>query len=191
MTRRVPWLRWTSCRASAEEIRLPRAARLFLLLGLVASACVDPAKIPTIGQPVPEVTLPDLEGGTVRLSDFRGDVVVLNFWATWCPPCVEEMPSLQRLQQALGKKGLQVLAAAVDENLEDVASFREKHDLSLPILHDRGGRIARRFSTFKYPETYVVDRDGNLVAKIIGPQDWVSPTVIRDFVRLLRNEDGV
>ncbi len=170
---------------------LPRTAPLLLLLILSVSACVDPAKMPTIGQPVPEVSLPDLEGRTVRLSDFRGNVVVLNFWATWCPPCVEEMPSLQKLQQALGEKGLQVLAASVDENLQDVARFREEHDLSLPILHDRGGKIAHRFSTFKYPETYVVDRDGKLVAKIIGPRDWVSPTVIRDFVRLLRGEDGV
>ena len=173
---------------------MPHTAPLLLwllLLILSVSTCVDPTKMPTIGQPVPEVTLPDLEGRTVRLSDFRGNVVVLNFWATWCPPCVEEMPSLQKLQQALGKKGLQVLAAAVDENLQDVARFREEYDLSLPILHDQGGKVSHRFSTFKYPETYVVDRDGKLIAKIIGPQDWVSPTVIRDFVRLLRGEDGV
>ncbi len=170
---------------------MQRAAPFVLLLVIGVSACLDRTEIPTIGQPVPEVILPDLEGRTVRLSDFRGEVVVLNFWATWCPPCVEEMPSLQKLQQALGKKGLKVLAASVDENLQDVARFREDYDLGLPILHDRGGKIAHRFSTFKYPETYVVDRDGKLVAKIIGPRDWVSPTVIRDFVRLLHDEDGV
>jgi len=164
--------------------------RRTLLLVAALAACSEPPPVPTIGQPVPDVVLPDLEGRTVSLSDFRGEVVVLNFWATWCPPCVEEMPSLQKLQQALGDKGLRVLAASVDESLEDVERFRQEYQLSLPILHDRGGKIAHRFSTFKYPETYIVDRDGRLVAKVIGPRDWIAPIVIHDFVELLRGEDG-
>jgi thiol-disulfide isomerase/thioredoxin len=164
--------------------------RSALPLVVILCACGQQVPAPTIGQPVPEVVLPDLEGRTVRLSDFHGDVVVLNFWATWCPPCIDEMPSLEKLQRALGEKGLHVLAAAVDENLEDVARFREEYELSLPILHDRGGKTAHSFSTFKYPETYVVGRDGRLVAKVIGPRDWISPTVIREFVQLLRVEEG-
>ncbi|HLE22524.1 MAG TPA: TlpA disulfide reductase family protein, partial [Vicinamibacteria bacterium] len=83
-----------------------------------------------------------------------------------------------------------VLAASVDESLEDVERFRQEYQLSLLILHDRGGKIAHRFSTFKYPETYIVDRDGRLVAKVIGPRDWIAPIVIHDFVELLRGEDG-
>jgi peroxiredoxin len=145
--------------------------------------------IPTIGQPVPEVVLPDLNGQTVRLSDYRGEVVVLNFWATWCPPCVEEMPSLERLHKALGNKGLRVLAASVDDNLEDIERFRKQYQLTLPILHDEGGRVSHTFTTFKYPETYIVGRDGRLVAKIIGPRDWIAPIVIHDFVELLHAGD--
>ena len=83
---------------------------LIATLALLAqlSACGEPVAIPTFGQPVAEIALPDLEGKTVRLSDFRGEVVLVNFWATWCPPCVEEMPSLQKLQEVLGDKGLRV-----------------------------------------------------------------------------------
>ena len=157
------------------------------------AACGEPVVIPTLGQPVTDIALPDLEGKTVRLSDFRGEVVLLNFWATWCPPCIEEMPSLQKLQEALGEKGLNVLAISVDESLQDVEEFREELQLSLPILHDRGAKVAHTFATFKFPETYVVGRDGKLVGKVIGPRDWIAPLVIHDFIELLRDDewDGV
>ena len=157
------------------------------------SACGDPPPIPRVGQPVADIALPDGEGNTVRLSDFRGEVVLLNFWATWCPPCVEEMPSLQKLQEALGEKGLNVLAISVDERKEDVERFQKELDLSLPILYDPGAKVAHSFATFKFPETYIVGRDGRLVGKVIGPRDWIAPIVIRDFVELLRDGewDGV
>ena len=170
---------------------------LLLVAALVSlaplSACGEPVVIPTVGQPVPEVTLPDLEGKTVSLADFRGEVVLLNFWATWCPPCVDEMPSLQKLQKALGEKGLNILAISVDENREDIERFRDEFQLDLPILLDSGAKVAHSFATFKFPETYIVGRDGTLVGKVIGPKDWIAPLVIHDFVELLRgNEwDGV
>lgn len=154
------------------------------------SACADPAAIPTVGQPVADVSFVDLDGHTVRLSDFRGEVVLLNFWATWCPPCVDEMPSLEKLQKALGDKGLRVLAVSVDERIEDVERFREDLQLTLPILHDPGAQVAHSFATFKFPETYILDRDGVLVSKVIGPRDWIAPLVIHDFVELLHGDDS-
>jgi len=163
---------------------------LIATLALLAqlSACGEPVAIPTFGQPVAEIALPDLEGKTVRLSDFRGEVVLVNFWATWCPPCVEEMPSLQKLQEVLGDKGLRVLAISVDENVEDVERFRKDLQVSLPILLDPGAKVAHTYATFKFPETYIVDRDGKLAGKVIGPRDWIAPIVIHDFVELLRGE---
>ena len=170
----------------------------FLLVAALAflaqlSGCGEPVVIPTPGQPVPDFALPDLEGQTVSLSDFRGEVVLLNFWATWCPPCVDEMPSLQKLQEALGEKGLNILAISVDESVEDVERFRDEFQLDLPILLDSGAKVAHSFATFKFPETYIVGRDGKLVAKVIGPKDWIAPLVIHDFVELLRGDewDGV
>lgn len=153
-------------------------------------ACADPAAIPTIGQPVADVSFVDLEGRSVQLSDFRGEVVLLNFWATWCPPCVDEMPSLEKLQTALGDKGLRVLAVSVDDSLEDVERFRAQLQLTMPILHDPGARIAHSFTTFKFPETYILDRDGILVSKVIGPRDWIAPLVIHDFVELLHGDES-
>ena len=170
----------------------------FLLVAALAflaplSGCGEPVVIPTPGQPVADFALPDLEGKTVSLSDFRGEVVLLNFWATWCPPCVDEMPSLQKLQEAFGEKGLNVLAVSVDESVEDVERFRDEFQLDLPILLDSGAKVAHSFATFKFPETYIVGRDGKLVAKVIGPKDWIAPLVIHDFVELLRGDewDGV
>lgn len=169
--------------------RVPSLAAAAALLALLVS-CADPGTIPTIGQPVADVAFVDLEGNSVRLSDYRGEVVLLNFWATWCPPCVDEMPSLQKLQKALGDKGLRVLAVSVDERLEDVERFQEELQLTLPILHDPGAKVAHSFATFKYPETYILDRDGVLVSKVIGPRDWIAPVVIHDFVEMLRADDA-
>jgi thiol-disulfide isomerase/thioredoxin len=132
-----------------------------------------------------------LEGRIVRLSDFRGEVVVLNFWATWCPPCVDEMPSLEKLHRALGSKGLRVVAVSVDQSLDDIEHFRDKYELTFLILHDDGAKVSHAFFTFKYPETYILDREGILISKVIGPRDWVAPTVIRDLVALVRTKDGV
>ncbi len=166
-----------------------RTIVLFLSIGIVLFIGCDPqAKVPAIGEPTPVVVLPDLEGNSVNLSDFHGKVVLINFWATWCPSCIVEMPSLEKLHQALEAKGLHVVAVSVDDNLADIKQFQQEHQLTFPILHDLGGRVSTSFNTFKYPETYVLDREGNLAWKIVGPLDWISPRVIHDFVELLKSE---
>jgi peroxiredoxin len=143
---------------------------------------------PQVGVPAPEFTLPDLEGKPHHLADLRGRVVVLNFWATWCPPCIDEMPSLQRLHQAFADRGVEVVAVSVDERFSDVGAFVRKFHLTFTVLHDDGKKVSRKYQTFKYPETYILDREGRLKSKVIGPRDWASPTVIRDMVELLKND---
>lgn len=155
----------------------------------IASSCKkNPGPQP--GELPPEMTLPDLDGESLALSDLRGRVVVLNFWATWCPPCVKEMPSLQKLHEALADKGLSVVAVSVDERYSDIERFVESFDLTFPILHDEGMKVSRLYQTFKFPETYIIGRDGRLRSKVVGERDWVEPSVIRDMVALLNERAG-
>ena len=156
-----------------------------ILLG--AAGCnKDPG--PQVGQPVPDFALPGLDGRAYRLNDLRGKVVVLNFWATWCPPCIDEMPSLERLSAALKAKGVEVVAVSVDERYSDIGEFVEKFRVTFTVLHDEGKKVSRAYQTFKYPETFILDRDGRLRSKVVGPRDWSAPTVIRDLVELLNEE---
>jgi cytochrome c biogenesis protein CcmG/thiol:disulfide interchange protein DsbE len=156
-----------------------------LAMLLTLSSCQPRVEPPAVGAPAPGFTLSDLEGKTHQLTDYRGQVVLINFWATWCPPCVEEMPSLEKLHRALGPKGLKVLAVSVDERVKDVERFRKDHDLTFTILRDKDRKVAHRYLTFKYPETYVLDREGKLVWKVVGGMDWVAPINIHNFVQLL------
>ena len=163
---------------------LALAATLVLALALVGAGCKK--KIgPQVGDPAPNFTLPDLAGRAHSLEEYRGRVVVLNYWATWCPPCVDEMPSLEKLHRALSEKGLTVLAVSVDERFEDIGEFVDSFGLTFTILHDEGMKTSRSYQTFKYPETYIIDRDGRVKSKVVGERDWVAPSVIRDLVALL------
>lgn len=116
--------------------------------------------------------LTTLDGERVRLSDLRGKTVFLNFWATWCPPCVEEMPSLRRLYERLsGHPDFVFLAVSTDEEWAAVRRFFEREPAPFSVLLDPKGEIARRYGTTKFPETYVI-RDGEVLGHIIGPRDW-------------------
>jgi peroxiredoxin len=157
---------------------------------LVLDSCnKDPG--PIVGQPAPEFTLPTLDGSSKNLADYRGQVVVLNFWATWCPPCIQEMPSLERLHEALANKGVAVIAVSVDERYSDIVEFVDTYRVTFDVLHDEGKKLSRKYQTFKYPETYILDRAGRLKSKVIGPRDWAAPSVIRDMVELLKEAPPV
>jgi cytochrome c biogenesis protein CcmG, thiol:disulfide interchange protein DsbE len=138
------------------------------------------------GTPAPGFRLPSLAGGETELASLRGKVVVVNFWATWCPPCVDEMPSLERLHRALGPEGLAVLAVSTDEDLADLRRFVGEQALTLPVLRDPGGRVAADdYHTTGYPETFVIDRSGVLLQHTVGPAEWDTPQALAYFRGLL------
>ncbi len=139
-----------------------------------------------VGTEAPGFRLPSLAGEERELRAYRGQIVVLNFWATWCPPCVAEMPSLERLHHTLGPEGLAVVTVSTDEDGEALARFTREYGLTLPVLRDPGGRVAGDvFHTTGYPETFVIDRQGILLQHTVGPADWDTPEALGYFRGLL------
>ena len=132
------------------------------------------------GDQAPEFRLSTLDGKQIHLSDFRGKVVILHFWATWCPPCVEELPVLDRFSRSMSGADIQFLAVSVDEGgAEAVAPFMKKNALTIPVLLDPGASVSHSYGTFKFPETYLLDRNGVVRYKVIGPADWSDPANIQ------------
>lgn len=135
----------------------------------------------------PDFTFPDLSGKMVSLKDYRGKIVFLNIWATWCPPCVEEMPSMEKLYQKLKGEGLEILAVSLDETGgEAVGPFIDKHKLTFPVLLDPKGDIKALYRVTGIPESYIIDKNGKLLEKIVGPRDWAATGAIRYFRKLLQ-----
>lgn len=123
-----------------------------------------------------------------HLDQYKGSVVVLNVWATWCPPCVVEMPAIQRLYQDLGPRGLKVIAVSIDTEATDsaVRAFATKRGLTFDILRDSANRITQQYQTTGVPETFVIGRDGIIRKKVIGASDWDSPGDRALVTQLLR-----
>jgi peroxiredoxin len=123
-------------------------------------------------------------GRSVALHDLKGKVVVLNFWATWCPPCVEEMPSLVQLQSQLKNRGVTVLAVSLDVDENAYNKFLRDHNVQLLSVRDPGQKANALYGTFKFPETYIIDRDGKVRRKFIGPVDWTQPEIVSYLSRM-------
>ncbi len=141
------------------------------------------------GTAAPAFELPVLGGDRpLSLAALRGKVVLLNFWATWCKPCEDEMPAMERLYRALAPEGLALLAVSVDEEADVVAAFQQRLDLSFPILLDPERRVADDYQSYKFPETWLIDPEGVLVARFIGPRDWDAPAYADRVRALLRGE---
>ncbi len=160
--------------------------RRFLLVGLLLvglSGCYSGSRPPRIGNPAPDFTVQDADR-KVTLSQFRGQVVVLNFWATWCPPCVEEMPSLLQMQRRMKDKGVTVLAVSVDADDNAYHRFLKDHGVDVLSVRDADQKSNNLYGTFKFPETYIIDRNGVVRRKFIGPADWTSPEIV-DFLSKL------
>ncbi len=128
-----------------------------------------------------------LDGKPAHLSDLRGKVVLLNFWATWCPPCVDETQSLNQLQQRIAPLGGTVLGVSVDENPEAYENFIKMYNLSFPTYRDPGKEIPLSYGTTMYPDTYIINRSGRLERKIVGAQDWTGPDMTA-YINSLLNE---
>jgi peroxiredoxin len=134
----------------------------------------------------PDFSLPTLEGGTQALSDLRGHVVVLNFWATWCGPCVKEMPTLANLAAKLADKGVSVLAVSVDVgDPKRVADFVQGYGWHLPILLDPMAQVADAYAIRVMPTTYVIGPDGNIRGRAFGAKEWDTPAAVALMESLL------
>ena len=140
-------------------------------IGPVALGLVDDREV-KIGQPVPDFVLEDLDGQPVRLSDFRGKTVVLNFWASWCPPCRAEMPDLLEVYEDRLAQG-DLVVIAVDKLAEDsrgaVVDFAEEFGLTFPVLFDASDEVSQRYGVRGLPSTFFIDRDGVLRSRTLGP----------------------
>jgi cytochrome c biogenesis protein CcmG/thiol:disulfide interchange protein DsbE len=139
-----------------------------------------------VGDPAPAFELPALGGGEpMALADARGEVVFLNFWATWCKPCEDEMPAMERLHRALAPRGLAMWAVSVDDRIEPVAEFRDRLGLTFPVLHDPEKSVAESYDARRFPESWIIGRDGTLLARFIGPRDWDSQVYVEQIAALL------
>jgi peroxiredoxin len=159
-----------------------------VVLGLGAALVLmgDPVEPPlSRGSAAPAFDLPRLDGeGAIALADLGGEVALVNFWATWCKPCEEEMPAMERLYNELSSDGFQLVAIAVDEEADDVRRFQERLQVSFPILLDPEQSISRAYQTTGFPETLLVSADGEIVERYIGPREWDHP----DYVARVRRE---
>ncbi len=138
-------------------------------------------------KPAPELKLKDLEGRVHDLADLRGKVVLVNFWATWCPPCRREMPSMERLSQALQGEAFAVLAVDVGEDVDTIETFTSQLDtaLNFPILLDTRGRVMQAWKVAGLPTTFLVDKQGQVVASAIGGREFDHPEMVRAIRELM------
>jgi len=140
---------------------------LILTLGLVITSCSEPTEA-RVGQPAPDFQLQSLEGQPVSLNDLKGKPVLINFWATWCGPCVYEMPFLQEVYDEWSGKGLMLLAINIGEGSSEVKGFMQNYNLSLPVLLDIEKDVFQRYNIIGIPTTFFIDKDGIIQEKVIG-----------------------
>ncbi|MBI5816529.1 MAG: TlpA family protein disulfide reductase [Nitrospinae bacterium] len=137
------------------------------------------------GKPAPDFTLPGLDGKNIKLSSYRGKMVFLNIWATWCPPCREEMPSMQKLHEHFKGKDFVMLTVSIDEKKEDVAAFMKELGLTFPVALDPEQKVSAEYGITGVPETFLIDKNGTVLHHLIGPGDWSNPGIVSAFEGLV------
>ncbi len=177
-----------------KEAGLPKAAIIGFVVVVVAvvifvvmgqKRSFEPVKP---GTEAIDFTLPDLSGKPVSLKDFRGKVVFLNFWATWCQPCKDEMPSMEALYKSLKGQPFEILAVSVDKDgPEVVQEFVKKYNITFPVLHDRRGAMKEAYKTTGVPETFIIDQNGVIAEKVWGPREWSDQSSTVMIMDLLKN----
>ena len=155
----------------------------------VSSGCSSGPGPAVQGEAAPEFSFRDRSGKERSLYQLRGKVVLVNFWATWCPPCLDEMPSMQQLQRRMANKPFEMLALSVDNSWEPVNRFMKDNGFTLPVYADFDKRISTLYGTLMWPETYIVDKKGKIAYKVVGPKDWTSSEVLK-FLDVLIAENS-
>jgi peroxiredoxin len=164
-----------------------------LVLGATGLALMAPRAGVEINQPAPDFHVLNLQtGDSVSLrDDYRGSVTLVNIWATWCVPCRAEMPAMQALYDSLGPRGFKIAAISIDEgNPQNVVAFARELGLTFDILHDRDGLVQQLYQTTGVPESFLLDRRGVLVKRVIGAHDWGSPANRSTVARLLEQPES-
>lgn len=168
---------------------------IFTLLGVVSLFLVScgsdtaqkSAATVELDTEAPDFSLIDSSGKMVTLSDLRGKVVLLNFWATWCPPCKAEMPSMEKLFQTLKEDGFVLLAVNIEPNgRQTVPGFLAQNPHSFPVLFDDQGTVHTQYGVFQFPESFIIRKDGTVDDKVIGAIDWAHPETVAYFRSLLK-----
>lgn len=157
---------------------------LLVALSLVVAKAFQ-EKIINAGDTAPGFTITTDSGRQISPANFGGRVLVLNFWATWCPPCVEELPSLNEFQRQLAGSGVVVVGVSIDKNEKIYRDFLKRARITFETARDPEANISSDYGTFKVPETYIIDRTGTVVEKLINLQDWTDPNLIARVKRLL------
>ncbi|MDQ6969046.1 MAG: TlpA disulfide reductase family protein [Mariprofundus sp.] len=166
-------------------------SRWLLVLGLIAGIGTAvwltlpeaPGKMDK-GALATDYSLPDLTGELQALP--KGEVILLNFWATWCPPCRKEIPSMADLHDKYAPQGLKIIAISVDKRSDDLAKFVAEYRMPFQVLHDADGAVARRYGVFRYPESFLIDRDGKVVHHLVGAVEWMSVSVTKTVEKMLQ-----
>ena len=161
---------------------MKRPLPILATLGLFLLAACNAGRPARIGEAAPNFTITDSQR-TVSLDQLRGKPVVLNFWASWCAPCVEEMPSLVQLQKIMGDK-VTILAVSEDADNKAYEQFVRDHNIDLLTVRDQKQNSNLLYGTFKFPETYIIDKNGVIRRKFIGAADWTSPEIV-DYLNKL------
>jgi len=152
-------------------------------LGRDAATSADTEK--DVMSKAPDFTLKDIHGKALSLSSLRGKVVLINFWATWCPPCKAEMPSMNKIYHEMRAQGFEVIAVSTDNSLSTVKDFLARNRLDFPVLFDENKAVSRQYRVFSMPTTFLIDRNGMIVEKFYGEEDWTDPAVRKKIDKLL------
>jgi peroxiredoxin len=138
-----------------------------------------------VNSKAPDFALKDMSGRTVSLTALKGKVVLLNFFATWCPPCRAEMPSFNRLYRSLKQRGLEVVAVSSDRSINDIKDFLEKNKVDFPVLFDTDRGTTKQYRVFSMPTTFLINKNGVIVEKFYGEYDWTEPETRGKIEKLL------
>jgi len=142
---------------------------------MLLAGCGSAPDVAKVGKPAPDFTLVDRQGKTWTLSELKGQVVFVNFWATWCAPCREEMPSMQRLYEKMPKDKFKMLAILSNDDPALADSFAAKLGLTMPILDDQANTAGAKYGLTGVPETFIINKNGLIVRRFLGPAQWTSP----------------
>lgn len=156
-----------------------------LILSLAGLAATAAELKPTKPRAAPELDLPTLEGDRVNLADLRGRVVLVNFWAVWCPPCRKEMPSMQRLSKLMAERPFTILASNAGETPEQIRPFLNEVPLTFPILLDQDSARMKAWRVFVLPTSFLIDKRGQIRYSLSGHTEWDAPEAVAVIERLL------